>query len=142
MNTIPASVTEEQFEKYIRPYLKTVKRWYECKIKLYKIFNYILKRQHTGCQWHRIQRIQKSEISRQAVYYHWQKWNKAGCFEQVWQHSIELVQDEIDCTYLNLDGSHTIAKKGCESVAYQYRKRTKANNILPITNAQGIPTTD
>ena len=51
MSTIPISVTEEQFEQYIRPYLKTAKRGYECKIALYKVFNYILKRLHTGCQW-------------------------------------------------------------------------------------------
>jgi len=51
MSTIPTSVTEEQFEEHIRPYLLTARRGYECKIELYKIFNYILKRLYTGCQW-------------------------------------------------------------------------------------------
>jgi len=51
MSTIPTSVTEEQFEQHIRPYLKTAARGFECKIALYKVFNYILKRLHTGCQW-------------------------------------------------------------------------------------------
>lgn len=51
MSTIPTSVTEEQFEQHIRPSLKTAQRGYECKISLYKVFNYILKRLHTGCQW-------------------------------------------------------------------------------------------
>lgn len=51
MSTIPTSVTEEQFEQHIRVYLKTAQRGYECKIALYKVFNYILKRLHTGCQW-------------------------------------------------------------------------------------------
>ncbi|MGB7341158.1 MAG: hypothetical protein WBC91_19835 [Phototrophicaceae bacterium] len=51
MSTIPTSVTEEQFEQHIRPYLLTAQRGYECKIALYKVFNYILKRLHTGCQW-------------------------------------------------------------------------------------------
>lgn len=51
MSTIPTSVTEQEFEEYIRPYLKTAKRGYECKIALYKVFNYILKHLHTGCQW-------------------------------------------------------------------------------------------
>lgn len=140
MSTIPISVTEEQFEKYIRPCLKTARRGYECKIALYKIFNYILKRLHTGCQWSELLETndaEKREISWQAVYHHWQKWNKAGCFEAIWQESIRLLQDELDCSYLNLDGSHAIAKKGGESVAYQYRKRAKTSNILPITEAQG-----
>ena len=51
MSTIPTSVTEEQFEKHIYPCLNTAKRGYECKIPLYKVFNYILYRLHTGCQW-------------------------------------------------------------------------------------------
>ena len=49
-----------------------------------------------------------------------------------------LIQEELDCTHLNLDGSHTIAKKGGESVVYQYRKRAKTSNILPISDAQGF----
>jgi len=51
MSTIPTRVTEEQFEQYIRPYLSTAKRGYECKIALYKGFNYLLYRLHTGCPW-------------------------------------------------------------------------------------------
>ena len=86
----------------------------------------------------RSQRTRKKEISWQAVYYHWQKWNAAGCFERIWQHSLEWIKDELDCTHLNLDGSHTIAKKGGEGVVYQYRKRAKTSNILPIGDANGF----
>lgn len=83
-------------------------------------------------------RFRKKEISWQAVYYHWQKWNAAGCFEQIWEHSVIYLRDELDCTHMNLDGSHAIAKKGGESVAYQYRKRAKTTNILPMTDAKGF----
>ena len=51
MSTIPTNITQEQFEEYIRPCLKVAQRGYECKIPLYKVFNYILYRLHTGCQW-------------------------------------------------------------------------------------------
>jgi transposase len=44
----------------------------------------------------------------------------------------------LDVTELNLDGSHAIAKKGGESVAYQGRKKAKTTNILPITEANGF----
>ena len=54
MSTILTSVTEKQFEAYVRPYLSTARRGYESKIPLYKIFNYILYRLHTGCQWARL----------------------------------------------------------------------------------------
>ena len=36
-----------------------------------------------------------------------------------------------------MDGSHTLAKKGGEQVAYQQRKRGKTSNILSITDRQG-----
>jgi transposase len=55
----------------------------------------------------------------------------------VWEASILTIQDDLDFSELNLDGSHAIAKKGGESVAYQGRKRAKTTNILPITDVNG-----
>ena len=80
----------------------------------------------------------KKEISWQAVYYHWQKWNAAGCFEQIWHHSLACIKADLDCSHLNLDGTHTLAKKGGESVVYQHRKRAKTSNILPISDGHGF----
>ena len=54
MSTIPISLTEKQFEKQVSPFLSKAKRGFVCKIPLYKIFNYILYRLHTGCQWDQI----------------------------------------------------------------------------------------
>ena len=51
MSTIPVSLTENEFNKYINPYLSKAQRGFVCKIPLYKVFNYILYRLHTGCQW-------------------------------------------------------------------------------------------
>ena len=51
MSTIQTSLTEAQFEEYIRPHLNTAKRGYVCKVPLFKVFNYILYKLHTGCQW-------------------------------------------------------------------------------------------
>lgn len=56
---------------------------------------------------------------------------------RVWQHSIEAVRHLLDVSELNLDGSHTIAKKGGESVVYQGRKKAKTSNILPIFDKHG-----
>lgn len=82
-------------------------------------------------------RPRKKEISWQAVYHHFQKWSGDGSLERVWQHSIQTIQADLDLSKLNLDGSHALAKKGGESVAYQHRKRAKTSNILPITDGQG-----
>ena len=143
MSTIPISLTEKQFNDHIRPYISAAKRGYECKIPLYKVFNYILYRLHTGCQWYQLPIVpdatdpEKKEISHDAVYYHFRKWSRDGSLEKVWQGSIMTIADTLNLSELNLDGSHVIAKKGGESVAYQGRKRAKTTNILPITDAQG-----
>jgi len=51
MSTIPTSLTEKAFNEHIRPFISVAKRGYECRIPLYKVFNYILYKLHTGCQW-------------------------------------------------------------------------------------------
>jgi transposase len=144
MSTIPESVTQEQFEQYILPYLTTAKRGYVSKTPLVGIFNLILYRLHTGCQWDCLpvskdaqEREQRHEPSWQAVYDHWRPWSADGSLERVWQQSILSIQDDLDLQQMNLDGSPAIAKKGGESVAYQARKRAKTSNILPITDRHG-----
>ncbi len=57
--------------------------------------------------------------------------------KSVWQGSIEAVRHLLDVSEVNLDGSHTIAKKGGESVVYQGRKKAKTSNILPIFDKHG-----
>ena len=48
------------------------------------------------------------------------------------------IASDLNLSELNLDGSHVIAKKGGEAVAYQGRKKAKTTNILPITDASGF----
>jgi hypothetical protein len=54
MSTIPVSLTEKQFEEHVSPFVSKTKRGFICKIPLYKVFNYLLYRLHTGCQWDQI----------------------------------------------------------------------------------------
>lgn len=144
MSTIPESVTERQFRDYILPYLTIAKRGYVSQTPLVGIFNLILYRLHTGCQWDCLpvaksadERAARGEPSWQAAYYHYRKWSADGSLARLWQASIVRVKDDLDLRHMNLDGSHAVAKKGGESVAYQARKRAKTSNILPITDANG-----
>lgn len=57
--------------------------------------------------------------------------------ERVWQQSILAIKADLNLEQVNLDGSHAIAKKGGESVAYQGRKKAKTSNILPLTDGHG-----
>lgn len=144
MSTIPTSLTEKQFDEHVRPFISTAKRGFECQIPLYKVFNYILYRLHTGCQWYQLPITsdpvdpEKKEISHDAVYYHFRKWSRDGSLEKVWEGSIMTISASLNLSELNLDGSHSIAKKGGDAVAYQGRKKAKTTNILPITDAQGF----
>lgn len=142
MSTIPISLTEDQFNEHVRPYLSTAKRGFVCKIPLYKVFNYILYRFYTGCQWLQVPIEQdpatrQKEISPDAIYYHFRKWSRDGSLTKVWEGSIMTITPTLNLSELNLDGSHALAKKGGEAVAYQGRKKAKTSNILPITDAQG-----
>jgi transposase len=107
------------------------------------MFNYVLYRLHTGCQWAELPIAKdadnpaEGEISGWAVYYHFRKWSRDGSLERVWQHSVQMVKADLDLPVLNLDGSHALAKKGGEAVSYQGRKRAKTSNILPITDRKG-----
>lgn len=72
------------------------------------------------------------------MYHHFRKWSRDGSLKRVWEHSINMIRDRLDTANLNLDGSHALAKKGGEAVAYQGRKRAKTCNILPITDRNGF----
>ena len=139
MGRIPTHLNQRQFEQHVSPHLSKAKRGFVCLIPLYKVFNYILYFLHTGCQWDRLpiepdpDNPQQKEISPDAVAYHFRKWSRDGSLEKVWKESIPAIEEELDLSELNLDGSHTIAKKGGESVAYQSRKKAKTCNILAST---------
>ena len=144
MSTIPTSLTEKAFETHIRPYISVARRGYECCIPLYKIFNYILYKLHTGCQWETLPIMpsedgsRQKEISYHAVYYHYRKWSKDGSLEKVWKGSILTIEGDLNLSELNLDGTHVISKKGGEAVAYQGRKKAKTTNVLPVTDTNGF----
>lgn len=144
MSTIPTSISQEQFERHISPHLSKAKRGFVSSIPLYKIFNYILYWLHTGCQWPQLpmeldpDEPEKKELTYHAIYHHYRKWSKDGSLQKVWQYSIKAIKDELNLSELNLDGTHTIAKKGGQSVVYQGRKKAKTCNILPISDGNGF----
>ena len=67
----------------------------------------------------------QKEITHYAVYHHYRKWSKDGSLEKIWQGSILAILDDFNLSELNFDGTHTIAKKGGESVAIKDAKKKK-----------------
>src|ERR671933_2012836 len=118
MASIPIDVTETQFEQHFRPHLSTAKRGYECKIPLYKVFNYILYKLRTGVQWEFLpiddNEEGQPEISYQVPYYHFRKWSRDGSLQRLFDASIMTIKGDLDLSAINLDGSHSAAKKGAK----------------------------
>ena len=64
-------------------------------------------------------------MSYQAIYWHYRKWARDGSLKRVWEKSLEVIEEQLDLSELNLDGSHTIAKKGAKVSAIKVEKRQR-----------------
>jgi len=128
---IPVKLTEAQFQTFVEPYLSRAKRGYVCKIPRYKLFNYLLQVLYTGCQWPALQAsidlddTGEPELSFQAVYYHFRKWSRDGSLQRVFESSVRTLLPDLDLSELNLDGTHTLAKKGANRSPIKVAKRAK-----------------
>ncbi|MDQ5853074.1 MAG: transposase [Chloroflexota bacterium] len=116
---IPTQATETQFHQYIEPHLSKAKRGYVSDQPLYKIFNYILYKLYTSCPWPALPIEQTAAgepvMSYQVPYYHFRKWSKDGSLQRLFDASIVSIRGELNLSELNLDGSHSAAKKGRRS---------------------------
>jgi transposase len=112
-----------------------------CKVNVCGVVEAILYRLKTGCQWRYLpmKLFFRSKYSWKSVYYHFQKWSKDGSWELVWLIVLEKYRSSLDMSSIQLDGTHTPAKRGGEKVAYQGRKKSKTSNLLFLSDSQGIP---
>ncbi len=129
MAKIPISVTESQFETHFRPHLSTAKRGYACKIPLYKVFNYIVYKLRTGCQWEFLPIDETAdgvpEVSYQVPSYHFRKWSRDGSLQRLFDASIMTIQGELNLSEINVDGSHSAAKKGANPSAIKAERKPR-----------------
>jgi transposase len=111
------------------------------KVELVQVVSAILYRLKTGCQWRELpmKAFFDKPYNWKTVYHHFQKWSKDGSWEKVWQTILSKYKHRLDMSCVQLDGTHTIAKRGGEQVGYQGRKKNKTTNMLIMTDAKGIP---
>ena len=142
MNSKYAKVTKKQTETFILPFIPKNKRGFAPKVDLAEIVQYIIYKMKTGVQWQylfvEIESI-NPPFSWQLVYCYYRKRVKAGVFKKMYQVYLSIQKDKLDTENLNLDGTHSYAKKACESVGYQYRKKGKTSNVSVMTDGHGIP---
>jgi len=124
------------------PYLSQTHLGRNNKVPLWQVVKAIIFRLKTGCQWRELPIAMffgKVVISWNTVYYHFNKWSKDGSWKSLWTAVLQKYQSTLDMSSIQLDGSHTIAKRGGEVVGYQKRKKAKTTNALFLTDKQGIP---
>ena len=134
------TVDKITIEQWILPYLSKGKRGFGTKTPLYQIVEIILYRLKTGCQWRELpikQFINDGNMSWQNIYYYFNKWSKDGSWRQVWIEFLKANKTHLDLSCVQLDGSHTPAKRGGESVGYQGRKSSKTSNSLFLVDNRG-----
>jgi len=116
--SIPTHLTEAEFEQFVLLYLTEGSRGPSTKLSFYRLFNYILKLMHTGCQWEEIpiekDAFGKPEIHHTRIFRTFQRWQQDGCFEKIFVVSVnELFKNKLlNTTVIHGDGSTTVAKKG------------------------------
>jgi len=153
-NSIPVFLSENQFNEFVLLHLSVGQRGPKPSIALFKIFNYILKLLHTGCQWHQLP-IDTNESGQPEIHYtrlfkFHKRWSLDGSLEKVFVASVSLLKDNdlLDVSVLHGDGTTTPAKKGGEEVNYSGHKHFKGqkvvafvdrncNVISPFTSAPG-----
>ena len=132
---------KDTIERYIIPHLTVGKRGFAPKVPLVQIVQAILYRLKTGCQWREIptkEFFDDEKLSWNTVYYHFNKWSKAGCWQVIWINLVRENNKYLDLSSVQLDGSHTPAKNGGAAVGYQGRKGCRTTNALFICDNQGV----
>ena len=128
--------------KNLLPHLSQSHLGRKTKVSLWRIIKAIIYRLKTGCQWRELPVsffCSNILISWNTVYYHFRKWSKDKSWKQMWTKLLSLHKTTLDMSSVQLDGSHTPAKRGGEAVAYQHRKKAKTTNALFLTDKKGIP---
>lgn len=110
-------------------------------MKKYQVIQAVLYRLKTGCQWRELPMKQffRAKYSWKSVFHHFRKWCKNGSWQRIWRYLLKKYKYKLDLSSIQLDGTHTPAKRGGQAVAYQGRKKSNTSNLLMMADNQGIP---
>ena len=134
-------LSKNTIETWIIPHLTVGSRGFDPTVPIHEIIEAILHRLKTGCQWRELptkQFFSDTMISWNTVFYHYNKWSKAGCWAKIWINILRENRQYLDLSSVELDGSHTPAKNGGDAVGYQGRKACNTTNSLFMSDNQGV----
>lgn len=135
-------LTKKFITENLLPYLSQTHLGRKTKVPLWRTVKAIIYRLKTGTQWRELPIAQFGSrilMTWQSVYYHFNKWSKDGSWKKLWTNLLRKYKSFLDMSSVQLDGSHTPAKRGGEAVDYQKRKSCKTTNMLFLTDKSGLP---
>ena len=126
-NKLPIRVSQNEFNRYIRPHLRKPIKGPKPTLSHYQIFNYILYVLHTGIQWEEL-KVKRNQLHWSNIYKWHNRWSKDGSYKNLFLASVMELDDrgKLDCSILHGDGSNTVAKKGAR------RSDTRGINIRRV----------
>lgn len=135
-------MTKAQINEYFVDYLPKEKRGRKISVPKWRIVKAILYKLKTGIQWSNLPMREFFGFTRyswESVYYHFNRWCKLDSWAVMYNKILRAKKQYLDLSSINLDGSHTPAKRGGDRVGYQGRKKLKTTNLLILTDNQGVP---
>lgn len=110
---LPIRVSQHDFNRYIKPFLRHPKKGPKPKCSSFKIFNHILYVLHTGIQWKQLP-VSRSEIHWSNIYKWHNRWSKDGSYRKLFESSVLILDRKgmLDLSVLHGDGTNVVAKKG------------------------------
>lgn len=134
------NIGKKEINAIIKGHISPEKTGRKPKVQYWRIVKMILYRLKTGCQW-RCLPVQmfcgKVIITWQTAFYYFNKWAKAGVWKTIFTALLKKSKSKLDLSTVQLDGSHTVAKRGGDAVAYQGRKKAKTTNALFLVDNKG-----
>ena len=133
--------SKDIIEKWIIPHLTLGSRSPQISVPLTELVESIFHRLKTGCQWRELPTkhfFDGTVLTWNSVFYHFNKWSKAGCWQKVWVNFLKHNRQHLDLSSAEFDGSHTPAKNGGDAVGYQGRKAANTTNSLFMSDNQGV----
>ena len=109
------TVDKGTIDELIVPHLSKGKRGFKSKIPFTQVVLAIFYRLKTGCQQRELPLKQFTDtvgMSWESVYYYFNKWSKDGSWKSVWIALLHSKRALLDISLVQLDGSHTPAKRG------------------------------
>jgi transposase len=134
-------LSKNTIETWILPHLTVGSRGFDPTVPVIEIVEAISYRLKTGCQWREIptkEFFSDKILSWNTVFYHFNKWSKAGCWTKIWINILKENLKHLDLSSIELDGSHTPSKNGGDAVGYQGRKAANTTNSLFVSDNQGV----